>query len=50
MFGAKKNIEFYLSQLEAGTLPIQIDQKLLRQKNTEGRLARQIKNISDRFK
>ena len=49
MFGAKKNIEFYLSQLEAGTLPIQIDQKLLRQKNTEGRLARQIKNISDRL-
>jgi Methyl-accepting chemotaxis protein len=49
MIGAEKKIEFYLSQLETGILPIEIDQKLLKQNGAPGKLARQIQNISDRL-
>lgn len=47
MSKALKNIEHYLSQLESGNLPVDIDKKLLRDKGGMGRIARHIKNISD---
>jgi methyl-accepting chemotaxis protein len=42
-----KYVETYLSQLAGGELPVKIDQRLLMENSTGGRLLRQIKKITD---